>query len=64
MTAENLLLAEEVADRARYHLMTVYRKARAGEIPGLVKLGRNLRFKESAIETWLESLEQRECHGA
>jgi excisionase family DNA binding protein len=62
--AENLLLAEEVADLARYHLMTVYKKARAGEIPGVVKHGRSLRFRESAIEAWLESLEQGECHGA
>ncbi len=52
--AEQLLSAGDVANLAGWHLVTVYRKARSGEIPGVVRLGYSLRFKESVIDAWLK----------
>jgi excisionase family DNA binding protein len=51
---ERLVSALEVAYRAGLHPATIYRKASKGEIPGLVKLGKTVRFKESAVELWLK----------
>ncbi len=50
---DRLISALEVAYRADLHPATIYRKALRGEIPGLVKLGKTVRFKESEIEKWL-----------
>ena len=53
---ETLFTAEEISKTTGWHLMTVYAKARRGEIPGVVRLGsRSLRFRASAIEQWVES---------
>jgi len=51
---DRLISALEVAYRADLHPATIYRKALRGEIPGLVKLGKTVRFKESAVEAWLK----------
>jgi excisionase family DNA binding protein len=54
---EKLLQAQDVARMARWHLVTVYKKAAAGEIPGRVKLGSgSLRFKKSEVEEWLRGV--------
>jgi excisionase family DNA binding protein len=53
---ERLISALEVAYRASLHPATIYRKALRGEIPGLVKLGKTVRFKESEIEKWLNEV--------
>lgn len=50
---EHMISVEELAQVTGWHPMTIYRKARDGEIPGAVKLGRSVRFRESAIEGWL-----------
>jgi len=53
---ETLFTAEEISKTTGWHLMTVYAKARRGEIPGVVRLGsRSLRFRASVIEEWIES---------
>ena len=51
---ERLISALEVAYRTGLHPATIYRKASRGEIPGLVKLGKTVRFKESAVQIWLK----------
>jgi excisionase family DNA binding protein len=51
---ERLVSALEMAYRAGLHPATIYRKAAKGEIPGLVKLGKTVRFKESAVQSWLK----------
>ena len=50
---EKLLLARDIAKLTHWHLITVYKKSAAGEIPGRVKLGVSLRFRKSEIEVWL-----------
>ena len=50
---EPLLTTDDIAEIVHQHPMTIYRKARAGEIPGVVKLGRAIRFKESSIKEWI-----------
>jgi excisionase family DNA binding protein len=56
---EKLISVDEVASLTGWRPLTIYKKAAAGEIPGKVKLGRSLRFKESAVEPWLEHQAQR-----
>jgi excisionase family DNA binding protein len=51
---ERFITAEDIVYQTGWHLMTVYRKAKNGEIPGAVKLGRALRFRQSEVEAWLK----------
>jgi excisionase family DNA binding protein len=51
---DRLISVLEVAYRANLHPATIYRKASRGEIPGLVKLGKTVRFRESAVQVWLK----------
>jgi excisionase family DNA binding protein len=53
---DRLLTAEEVAERLGVRTDWVWAQARAGRIPH-VRLGRYRRFRESALEAWLEKLE-------
>lgn len=53
---DKLLTAEELAERLGMRTDWVWAQARAGRIPH-VQLGRYRRFRESAIEAWLRSLE-------
>ena len=53
---DRLLTAEEIAERLGVKTQWVWAQARAGHIPH-VRLGRYRRFRESAIEEWLSSLE-------
>ena len=51
---DRLLSVEEVSHLTGWAVMTIYKKSAAGEIPGRMKLGKHsLRFRESAIEAWL-----------
>ena len=50
---ERLVSVEEVARLTGWNIQTVYAKARAGLIPGKVKLSGSVRFQESAIQKWL-----------
>jgi excisionase family DNA binding protein len=52
--ASDLLTADEVAKILRLHKVTVLRKARAGEIESVL-IGRNRRFRRSAIDAHLDS---------
>src|SRR5947209_9976952 len=51
---DRLLTAEEVAERLGMRTDWVWAQARAGRIPH-VRLGRYRRFRESALEAWLET---------
>jgi excisionase family DNA binding protein len=53
---DRLLTAEEIAERLGVKTQWVWAQARAGRIPH-VRLGRYQRFRESAIEEWVSSLE-------
>jgi excisionase family DNA binding protein len=50
-----LLQAHEVAQLIRVSRKAVYTMAERGEIPGVTKLGRRLRFRRDAIEAWIAS---------
>ena len=58
---DRLLNADQVADRLQLTTDFVYALARRGEIPH-VRLGRTLRFRAEAIETWLEDQEKPDRH--
>ena len=49
---QEFLTVEQVALIAQYDPQTVYRKAKRGEIPGLKRFGRSLRFKSSVVLAW------------
>jgi len=53
---DRLLTAEEIADRLGVTPQWVWAQARAGRMPH-VRLGRYRRFRESAVEAWLDELE-------
>lgn len=50
---KEVMTAEELAEYLSFSKNWVYRKAEAGELPG-VKLGNRWRFKKSVIDKWLE----------
>ena len=51
-----LLTAEEVAELLRVTRGWIYAETRAGRIPHL-RLGRYVRYRESAIREWMAQLE-------
>ena len=57
-----LLTAEEVAERLGVTKDWVWAQARAGRIPH-IQLGRYRRFREEALERWLDALEARSADG-
>ncbi len=54
-----LLTTRQVADYLGLSPETVLRRYRAGEIPGIRLASNVLRFRESAIQAWLEGHERR-----
>jgi len=50
---KEVMTAAELAEYLSFSKNWVYRKAEAGEIPG-VKLGNRWRFKRAVIDEWLE----------
>jgi excisionase family DNA binding protein len=48
----DVLTVEELAALLKVNPQTVYRRFRAGEIPG-VRIGRSIRFPRSSVEAWL-----------
>jgi excisionase family DNA binding protein len=57
-----LLTVEDVAERLGVTKDWVWAQARAGRIPH-VQLGRYRRFREEALEEWLDELERRSVDG-
>jgi len=56
MASEPLLTASDVAALLGVSEDWIYSESRAGRIPH-VKLGRNVRFRRSSIDTWIAELE-------
>ncbi len=54
MLAE-VMTVSEVAQYLRVNPQTVYRKAKAGELPAL-RIGRAIRFRRSELEAWLKTV--------
>lgn len=52
--SEPLLTARELAEKLGVHVETVLRWTRTGRLPGFRLPSGALRFRESAIEAWLE----------
>jgi len=52
-----LLKVDAVATLLDEHPMTVYRRSREGLIPGRVKIGGAVRFREDAILQWIREAE-------
>ncbi|MGE5235820.1 MAG: helix-turn-helix domain-containing protein [Acidobacteriota bacterium] len=52
-----LLTAEEVAERLRVTKCWIYAEVRAGRLPH-VRLGRYVRFRVAAIDSWIERIER------
>ena len=48
--------ADELAEKLKVHVSTVFREARAGHLRSVV-IGRSRRFPESAVEEWLRGTE-------
>jgi excisionase family DNA binding protein len=48
-----LLQAEEVAAILRVSRKALYAMVERGEIPGVTRLGRRVRFRRDALEAWL-----------
>ena len=51
---DKLMTTKELASYMQLNPLTVYRKAREGEIPS-IRVGRSIRFKKEQIDKWLES---------
>jgi excisionase family DNA binding protein len=49
---QELLTVEEVALITRYTPKWIYEKASKGEIPGVVRFGRGLRFVRTEVVAW------------
>ncbi len=56
-----ILLADEIAQILRVPKGRVYELARQGKLPA-VRIGRQIRFREDAVEAWLSALEERPAH--
>ena len=52
---DEIMTVSEVAEYLRLNPQTVYRKAKAGELP-VVRIGRAIRFRRSELESWLKGL--------
>lgn len=50
-----ILTVAEVAKYLRINPQTVYRKAKAGELPA-VRIGRAIRFRKSELDAWLKTV--------
>ena len=51
----DVMTVSEVAEYLRVNPQTVYRKAKAGEMP-VLRIGRAIRFRKSELEDWLKGL--------
>lgn len=50
--AQELLTVEQVSLLTQLHEQTIYRKIRKGEIPGVVRFGRTVRFVKVVVLGW------------
>lgn len=50
--AQELLTVEQAALLSQYNPQTIYRKAQRGQVPGMVRFGRGIRFQRSIFLGW------------
>ncbi len=50
--ADAILTVEELASYLKVNPQTVYRRFRAGDLPG-VRIGRSIRFPRNLVDAWL-----------
>ena len=55
----DIMTVSEVAEYLRVNPQTIYRKAKAGELP-VVRIGRAIRFRRSELEAWLKGAQLEE----
>lgn len=55
LTTTEVMTVSEVAQYLRINPQTVYRKAKAGELPA-VRIGRAIRFRRSELDSWLKTV--------
>lgn len=51
---EQVLTVDEAARLLRVNRKTLYEAIRAGEVPGVVRLGRSIRIGREALLRWME----------
>ncbi len=51
----DVMTVSEVAVYLRVNPQTVYRKAKAGELPAL-RIGRAIRFRKSELDEWMKAV--------
>ena len=51
----DVMTVSEVAVYLRVNPQTVYRKAKAGEMPA-VRIGRAIRFRKTELEEWMKTV--------
>ena len=49
----DVMTVSEVAEYLRVNPQTVYRKAKAGELPA-VRIGRAIRFRKAELDEWMK----------
>ena len=49
----DVMTVTEVAEYLRVNPQTVYRKAKAGELPA-VRIGRAIRFRKAELDEWMK----------
>jgi len=50
--SSELITVNQLALMSQYDPQTIYRKAKRGEIPGIVRYGRSIRFKRVVALAW------------
>ncbi len=53
---QEILTAQDIAQLLQMHIMTVYKLAESGELPGF-KVGRQWRFRREALDEWCRAKE-------
>ena len=54
MLTTDVMTVTEVAEYLRVNPQTVYRKAKAGELPA-VRIGRAIRFRKAELDEWMKT---------
>lgn len=55
VAASKLVRVSYLTERLDKPESTIYRMVQEGRIPGIVRLGRTIRFKVDEIEAWIEA---------
>ena len=53
--AKRLMNVEELSHYISMPAATIYTRVSLGTLPGIVRLGRSLRFERAAIDAWISS---------